>query len=137
MPQPGAQRDGELVTKASPFGVAETVDRLVELVTARGMTVFATLDQSAEARRVGLDLRDTRVVLFGNPVAGTPVMVASPLAALDLPLKVVVWADRDGTSISYLAPDALGARHHLAPELWGPLAGIDALTDALIAPCSQ
>jgi uncharacterized protein (DUF302 family) len=73
-------------------------------------------------------------VIFGSPAAGTPVMAASPLAALDLPLRVLAWADAGQTKVSCLAPAALAARHQLSPGLAGNLAGIDPLTDALIAP---
>jgi uncharacterized protein (DUF302 family) len=97
------------------------------------MKLFAVIDQSAEARQAGLKLRDTTLVIFGSPAGGTPVMVASPLAALDLPLKVLVWADGGQTKVSYYAPAALAARHHLGADLAGNLAGIDALTDGLVA----
>jgi len=123
-----------VVTKRSPRSVPDTVARLRELIGARGMKLFAEIDQSAEAHQVGLQLRETVLVIFGSPVGGTPVMVASPLAALDLPLKVVVWADGGQTSASYYAPAALAARHHLNADLAGNLAGIDAITDALVAP---
>jgi uncharacterized protein (DUF302 family) len=73
-------------------------------------------------------------VLFGSPAAGTPVMVAVPLSALDLPLKVLIWDDRGQTNVTYYTPDALAARHHLSPDLAARLAGIDPITDALIAP---
>jgi uncharacterized protein (DUF302 family) len=92
------------------------------------------IDQAAEAREVGLQLRDTTLVVFGSPAAGTPVMQAVPLAALDLPLKVLVWADGNETKVSYLAPSALAARHGLPADLAQNLAGIDGLTDALVAP---
>jgi uncharacterized protein (DUF302 family) len=72
------------------------------------------------------------VVLFGSPAAGTPVMVASALAALDLPLKVLVWDDEGQTKVSYIDPAALAARYGFAPELAGRLAGIHAITDALV-----
>jgi uncharacterized protein (DUF302 family) len=120
-------------TKLSPRPVADTVARLTAMVAARGMTLFAVIDQAAEARRAGLELRDTTLVIFGNPAAGTPVMAASPLAALDLPLKVLVWDDAGQAKVSYYAPAWLAARHHLGAGLAGNLAGIDALTDALIA----
>ena len=90
-------------------------------------------DQSAEATHVRLQLRETTLVSFGSPAAGTPVMAASPLSALDLPLKVPVWADGDQTIVSYYAPAAIAARHHLSADLSARLAGIDPLTDALVA----
>ena len=85
----------ELTTKMSPRSVAETVARLQTLAEANGMKVFAVIDHSGEAERVGLELRDTKVVIFGSPQAGTPVMAANPLAALDMPLKVLVWSMTD------------------------------------------
>jgi uncharacterized protein (DUF302 family) len=122
-----------LVTKSSPWSVEETVARFTALLTARGVTVFAVIDHSGEARKIGLDLRDTKVVVFGNPATGTPVMVAVPLAALDLPLKVLVWNDSDTTRITYASPATLAARYALSDDLASRLAGIDALTDALLA----
>ena len=103
------------------------------MIGAKGMKLFAVIDQSAAAREVGLTLRATTLVIFGSPAAGTPVMAAAPLAALDLPLKVLVWDDEGQAKVSYYAPAALGVRHHLAPDLAGNLAGINALTDALVA----
>ena len=103
--------DNSLQTETAPGTVTETVTRLSELALARGMTVFTVIDHSGEATRHGLDLRDTKVVVFGSPLGGTPVMVAAPLAALDLPLKVLVWADEGGqTRVSYVSPAALAAR---------------------------
>lgn len=121
-----------MITKASPRSVADTVDRLEALVTAKGMKVFAVIDHSGEAKAARLELRDTKLVIFGSPQAGTPVMAAAPLAALDLPLKVLVWADGAQTKISYTAPSELAARYQLSDELASRLAGIDALTDALV-----
>jgi uncharacterized protein (DUF302 family) len=117
-------------TKPSPSSVSETVQRLTTLIAARGMTLFAAIDQRAAAHGAGLELRETVLLLFGNPAAGTPVMDAVPLAALDLPLKLLVWDDEGQTRVSYVTPAALAARHHLSPALAAPLAGIDALTDA-------
>src|ERR1700694_85427 len=122
-----------VVTKLSPWSVVDTVARLESLVAARGMKVFAVIDHSGEATAAGLELRDTKLVVFGSPKAGTPVMVANPFAALDLPLKVLGCADHDQTKVSYTAPRALAARYNLSEELAGRLAGIDALTDAVIA----
>jgi len=120
-------------TKQSPWPVAETVTRITDLIAARGMTVFATIDQRAAAESVGLHLRSTVLVLFGNPAGGTPVMDAVPLAALDLPLKLVVWDDGGITRVSYLTPSALAERYGLSESLAAPLAGIDPLTDAALA----
>jgi len=122
-----------VVTKLSPLPVAGTVAKLTGILSAKGVKLFAVIDQSAEARQAGLSLRETTLVIFGSPVAGTPVMAASPLAALDLPLKVLVWDDGGQTSVTYYSPAALAARHHLGADLARNLASIDALTDALVA----
>ena len=123
-----------ITTKVSPRSVAATVARFKEILTAKGLKVFDVIDQSAEAEAVGLELRPTTLVLFGSPAAGTPVMVASPLAALDLPLKVLVWADGNETKVTYTSPDELATRYGLSPDMSARLAGIDGLTDALVAP---
>jgi uncharacterized protein (DUF302 family) len=125
---------GDIVTKLSHRSVTDTVSMLTGMISAKGMKLFAVIDQSAEARDAGLSLRETTLVIFGSPAAGTPVMAAAPLAALDLPLKILVWADDTGqTMVSYYAPASLAARHHLDADLAGNLAGINALTDALAA----
>jgi uncharacterized protein (DUF302 family) len=123
-----------VVTKLSPRSVADTVARLKDLLAAKNQKLFAVIDQRAEAQQVGLDLRDTTLMIFGSPAAGTPVMDAVPLSALDLPLKVLVWADGEQAKVSYYSPAALAARHHLPADLAARLAGIDPLTDALVAP---
>jgi uncharacterized protein (DUF302 family) len=126
--------DAGIVTKLSPRSVGDTVARLTGLVHAKGLTLFAVIDQRAAARAAGLELRETTLVLFGSPAAGTPVMVAAPLAAVDLPLKVAVWDDDGQTRVSYTGPSALAARYGLDAGLAANLAGIDPLTDALVAP---
>jgi uncharacterized protein (DUF302 family) len=124
----------DVVTKLSHHSVAETVAKFTGILSAKGLKVFAVIDQAAEALQVGLSLRETTLVIFGSPAAGIPVMAASPLSALDLPLKVLVWDDEEQTKVSYYAPAALAASHHLSDDLAGNLAGINALTDALVAP---
>jgi uncharacterized protein (DUF302 family) len=117
-----------IVSKPSPFGVPETVSRLTEVIAAAGAKVFAVIDQSAEARAVGQSLRETTLVIFGSPAGGTPVMAAEPLAAMDLPLKVLVYAaDDGGVWMSYLDRAWLAARYQLSPELAGPLGAPAAL----------
>jgi uncharacterized protein (DUF302 family) len=123
-----------VTTKISPLPFADTVSRLTSLLGAKGMKVFAVIDQRAEARSADLDLRDTTLVIFGNPAAGTPVMAAAPFSALDLPLKVLIWADDDQVKVSYVPPGELGRRYQLSADLVVRLAGIDGLTDALVAP---
>ena len=128
------QDEADVVTKLSPHPVTDTVSKLAGILSAKGIRLFAVIDQSAEARQAGLSLRETTLVIFGNPAAGTPVMAAAPLAALDLPLKVLVWDDDGQTKVSYYSPDALAARHHLGVGLAGNLAAVNVLTDALIVP---
>jgi|HubBroStandDraft_1064217.scaffolds.fasta_scaffold344362_2 uncharacterized protein (DUF302 family) len=133
-PMPTPERshpDADVISKLSSASVVDTVSRLEMLVQAKGMKVFTVIDHSGEAEQNGLDLRNTKLVIFGSPVAGTPVMHAAPLAALDLPLKVLVWDDDGQTTVSYVDPAALARRHHLSAELSGRLAGIGPLTDEL------
>ena len=123
----------QLVTKTSPRSVADTVARFTEVLEAKGVKLFAVIDHSGEAEKAGLELRDTKVVIFGAPKAGTPVMEAVPVAALDLPLKVLVWDDGGQTKLTYTAPAALAARYGLSDDLSAGLAAIDPLTDAVVA----
>jgi uncharacterized protein (DUF302 family) len=116
----------------SPWSVGETVDRLKAAIGARGIKLFAVIDHSGEAAAAGLELRDTKLLIFGSPQAGTAVMAARPLAALDLPLKLLVWDDDGQTSVSYVPPSALAARHALADDLAGRLGGVEAVTSALL-----
>ncbi len=135
-PMSNTERDARsvVITKTGTFdSVDAAADRLIALVEARGLSLFAVIDHSGEAKRHGLNLRDTKVVIFGSPVAGTPVMQAAPLSALDLPLKVLVWDDEGSIRISYTDPGALADRYHLSQELAGRLAGIEDLTDLLVA----
>jgi uncharacterized protein (DUF302 family) len=122
-----------IVTKTSPRSVPETVAKLSELVGARGLKLFAVIDHSGEAAASGLELPDTKVVIFGNPIGGTPVMQTHPLAALELPLKALVWDDGGQTKVSYMAPAELARRYGIEDALAAPLSGIDALTDAAVA----
>jgi uncharacterized protein (DUF302 family) len=122
----------DVVTKLSPLSVADTTAKLTAILAAKGVKLFDVIDQAAQAREAGLTLRDTVLVIFGNPAAGTPVMAASPLAALDLPLKVLIWSDDGQTKVSYYPPATLAARHHLGPDLAGNLGAVNALTDALV-----
>jgi uncharacterized protein (DUF302 family) len=128
-----AWTETQVSTKLSPRSVAATVSRLAGILAATGVKVFAVIDQSEQAREAGLPLRQTTLVIFGNPAAGTPVMDAAPLAALDLPLKILIWADGSRTNVTYYSPAAIAARYGLSDVLAANLAGIDALTDALVA----
>ena len=107
----------------SPHPADGTVERLTEAIHAAGAKLFAVVDHSGEAERAGLSLRPTKLMIFGSPVGGTPAMVAAPLAAIDLPLKVLVWEDDAGVVwMSHLDASWLAARHGLTPELAAPLA---------------
>jgi len=126
-----AEPDVRLTTKLTSLSVPDAVTRLTELLGAKGVTLFDVVDHSAAAAAVGMELRETRVAIFGSPQAGTPVMQAVPEAALDLPLKVLIWRDGEQTKLTYAPPAAIAARYGLGDELAGRLATIDALTDAL------
>jgi uncharacterized protein (DUF302 family) len=134
MDDAASRNDGGSTTKLSGRSVKATVARLQELIEKNGMQVFDVIDQREEAQLVGLSLRETVLVLFGSPSAGTPVMEAAPLAALDLPLRILIWDDEKQTKVSYVPPQVLAERYGLGPDLVQRLGGIDPLTDALIAP---
>ena len=119
-----------IVAKPSRGTVEETVERLEGEIARRGLKLFTVIDHSGEADAAGLTLRDTKVVVFGSPVGGTPVMEAVPLAALDLPLKVLVWDDGGETKLAYLVPAELAERYGLDEELAARLAGIEPIAAA-------
>ena len=120
-----------MITKLSPWSVADTLERLSTILAAKVIKLVATIDHSGEAQAAGLELRETKVVIFGSPTAGTPVMQAVPLAAIDLPLKLLVWRDGHQTKLSYTPPAVLAGRYGLSDDLAGKLAAIDAVTDAV------
>ena len=130
---PGLDGTDGIVSKRSPWPVAATVERLRDTAAAHGLTVFAVFDHSGEARAHDLELRDTQVVVFGSPVAGTPVMQAAPLAALDLPLRVLVVDAGGQTVMCFVAPAEMARRYGLPAELITRLAGVEAITDAVAA----
>lgn len=124
-----------VVSRASAFGVHETATRIEQALTQAGMTLFAAIDHSGEAARVGLAMRETRLLIFGNPRGGTPLMVAAPLLALDLPLKALIWQDTAGQVwVSYLSPAWLAQRYHIPADLAGNIAGMEPLLAAAIQP---
>jgi uncharacterized protein (DUF302 family) len=124
-----------IVTKACPHPVDETVARLTRIIGDKGLKLFALVDHSGEAAKAGLEMPATKLVIFGSPAAGTPVMVAAPLAAIDLPLKILVWADAAGAVwVSYNAPAHLAGRYHLDDALRARLEPIEAISEALVAP---
>ncbi len=107
-----------IISQPSPYSVTETINRLEAVLQVKGIAIFARIDQQAEAEKVGLSLRPTQLLLFGNPKAGTPLMVAEPTIALDLPLKVLAWEAADGKVwLSYNDPTYLKQRFSLSDEL--------------------
>lgn len=128
------QAEGVL-SKASPFTLDETLSRLDATVRGRGMTVFALVDHSGEAARAGLSMQPAKLLIFGAPKGGTPLMRAAPLLALDLPLKALVWQDDAGTVwVSYNSTAYLAARHSIPADLVKNLAWIDAMISAALMP---
>ena len=99
------------MTKQSLHSYSVTVERLSKAITAGGNTIFATIDQAAAAKTVGLALRPTTLIIFGNPKGGTPLMDAFPLVALELPLKLLVWEDGDGAKVAYATMSEIAARY--------------------------
>jgi uncharacterized protein (DUF302 family) len=127
-----AERDALVVTKTSPWSKADTIARLSAVVAARGMKVHAVIDHSDEARQVGLGLRETTVFIVGSPSVTTPLIAAAPLAALDLPLRVIVWEDGYVTKVSYPSPAEVARRYGLDGPLAAALETIDAWTTAVV-----
>ncbi len=117
-----------LVHISSHYSVPETVERLESLLRAQGIALFCRINHGAEAEKVGLDMRPTQVIIFGSPKSGTPLMVAAPSLAIDLPLKALIWEDADGTvRVSYNSPEYLQQRHGIPHELLVNIAGIATL----------
>jgi uncharacterized protein (DUF302 family) len=117
-----------IVNKASTHSVEQTVEALTNILKSKGVAVFALIDHSGEAEKVGLKMRPTKLLIFGNPKAGTPLMLASPSTAIDLPLKLLVWEDSQGKVwISYNSPEYLKERHGLPQELMQNIAIIEGL----------
>jgi uncharacterized protein (DUF302 family) len=107
-----------LLQVASRYTVDETVNRLESVLAERGVRVFALIDHSGEAEKIGMKMRPTKLVIFGNPKGGTPVMVAAPTLAIDLPLKALVWEDEGGKVwVSYNSPEYLQQRHGVPEDL--------------------
>lgn len=123
--------DNGIVDRPSHHSVDETVERLKGILQARGLTIFALVDHSGEAEKVGMKLPPTKLVIFGSPKGGTPLMLAAPSAALDLPLKILIWEDTAGKVwVSYNSPDYLRQRHGFPEELVKNIAGVEAIAGA-------
>ncbi len=107
-----------IINKSSKHSVDETLGKLQAILQAKGIAVFALIDHSGEAEKVGMQMRPTKLLIFGNPKGGTPLMVAAPSIAIDLPLKILVWEDDQGKVwVSYNSPEYLAERHGLPPNL--------------------
>jgi uncharacterized protein (DUF302 family) len=117
-----------MIHLASPYSVPETLRRLESLLQARGLAIFARVDHSGEAEKAGLKMRPTQLLMFGSPKQGTPLMVASPTLAIDLPLKALAWEDASGKVwLSYNTPEYLKQRHNIPDELLKNISGVGAL----------
>jgi uncharacterized protein (DUF302 family) len=115
---PAAMPDNGMVHLSSPYSVPETLKRVESILQQRGLTIFCRVDHSGEAAKAGLEMQTTQLILFGSPKGGTPVMVASPTIAIDLPLKALVWQDAEGKVwVSYNSPEYLQHRHDVPSNL--------------------
>ena len=124
---------GGIVDVASRYSVSETVARLQSILKEKRMTVFALVDHSGEAEKAGLAMRPTQLLIFGSPKGGTPLMVAAPRLAIDLPLKALAWQDEQGQVwLSYNSPEYLRERHGFPAELLKNIAGIAALVEKAV-----
>ncbi len=122
-----------ITTRPSAYSVAETVDRLEAVLRTRNITVFTKIDHAAEASKVGLTMPPTQLLIFGDPRGGTPLMLAAPMIAIDLPLKVLVWQDSAGkVSVSYNTADFLRQRYGLNDEQAKTLGAVEALVAAAL-----
>jgi len=128
-----SQSSAGIITKHSSESVAQTVDRLRGLMADRGFTVFNVIDHSGVAERAGVQMPKSKLVMFGKPTVGAQVMLAAPLAALDIPLKVLVWEDRNGAvSVSYNSPGFLAERYRIEGALRAPFDAVESIVEAAI-----
>jgi uncharacterized protein (DUF302 family) len=124
----------DVVSKPSNASVGKTMDRLEAAVRAKGLSVFARVDHAAGAKGVGLQMQEAQVLVFGSPKSGTPLMVARPLVALDLPLKALVWSDESGQVwVSYNALSYYARRYGLPDGLERNLAALEGLVAAAVS----
>ena len=122
-----------MVHLSSAYSFSETLLRLESVLKSKGLAVFCRVDHSGEAEKAGLKMNPTQLVIFGSPKAGTPVMVASPTLAIDLPLKALIWEDTAGKVwVSYNTPEHLKQRHTIPDELVKNIAGIGPLLESVV-----
>ena len=130
---PTSDSETGLVHLRSKRSVAETMAALEASVRSHGVNIVARIDHSGDASRAHLTMPPSELLIFGNPAAGTPLMVASPTVAIDLPLKALVWEDADGAVwLSYNSPGYLGTRHQLPDELLQNIAGIASICEEAV-----
>jgi uncharacterized protein (DUF302 family) len=121
-------QDNGMVHLSSPYTVPRTLERLESLLQKQGLMVFDRIDHSGEAEKAGLKMRPTQLVIFGSPKAGTPLMIAAPTLAIDLPLKALIWEDNTGKVwLSYNSAEYLKQRHNIPDDLVRNIAGVAAL----------
>ena len=121
-----------IIDTPSNHSVDETVERLKGILQAKGVTLFALVDHSGEAEKVGMKMSPTKLLIFGNPKAGTPVMLAAPSSAIDLPLKILIWEDAQGKVwVTYNRPTYLQERHGIPQELLQNVAVVETLVNAV------
>ena len=117
-----------IIDKPSNHSVEQTIERLKGVLQSKGVKLFALVDHSGEAEKVGMKMRPTKLMIFGSPKAGTPLMLAAPSIAIDLPLKILVWEDSQGKVwVSYNSPDYLEERHGLSQKLLQNIAVVETL----------
>jgi uncharacterized protein (DUF302 family) len=117
-----------IVDKPSNHSVDEIVEKLKQILQSKGVTLFATVDHSGEAAKVGMKMPPTKLLIFGSPKAGTPLMLATPSVAIDFPLKILIWEDAQGKVwVSYNSPSYLQERHGIPAELMQNIAVIETL----------
>ena len=122
-----------MIHLSSPYSVPETLQRLEALLTAKGLTIFCRVDHSGEAKKAGLNMNPTKLIIFGSPKSGTPLMLAAPTLAIDLPLKALVWQDPAGKVwLSYNSPEYLQTRHDIPADLWKNIAGAGPLLEQVV-----
>ena len=122
------EKNGGLINVPSNHSVDETVEKLKAILQSKGITLFALIDHSGEAIKAGMKMRPTKLLIFGNPKAGTPVMLAAPSSAIDLPLKILIWEDAQGKAwVTYNTPAYLQERHNIPIELVANVTVIEAL----------
>jgi uncharacterized protein (DUF302 family) len=128
-----SRSDNGVIHLPSSYSVANTLQRLEAVITAKGLTIFARIDHSGEAAKVGLEMQPTELLIFGSAKSGTPLMIASPSLALDLPLKALVWQDMEGAVwLSYNSPEYLQQRHDVPEALIQNIAGIRSICEAAV-----